>query len=90
VLNYPDLKLEAEGHTDNVGSEEFNQNLSEKWAASVREYLITQGIPQFSISSSGKGFSIPVASNDTAAGRQKNRRVELIVSGEVIGTSIGK
>jgi len=90
VLSYPDLKLEAEGHTDNVGSEEFNQNLSEKRANSVREYLITQGIPQSSISSIGKGFSIPVAENNTAAGRQKNRRVELIVSGEVIGTSIGK
>jgi outer membrane protein OmpA-like peptidoglycan-associated protein len=90
ILNYPGLKLEAEGHTDNVGSAEFNQTLSEKRAGSVREYMIVQGIPESSITSTGKGFSIPVAPNDTAAGRQKNRRVELIVSGEVIGTSIGK
>ncbi len=90
VLNYPGLKLEAEGHTDNVGSAELNQKLSEQRAESVRVYLTAQGIPESSITSSGKGFSIPVASNETAAGRQKNRRVELIISGEVIGTSIGK
>jgi outer membrane protein OmpA-like peptidoglycan-associated protein len=90
ILNYPGLKLESEGHTDNVGSEEFNQKLSEQRAESVRGYLISQGIPESSVTSSGKGFSLPVASNDTPAGRQKNRRVELIVSGEVIGTSIGK
>jgi len=90
VLNYPGLKLESEGHTDNTGSAEFNQKLAEQRADSVRVYLITQGIPDSSIRSSGKGFSIPIAPNDTAAGRQKNRRVELIVSGEVIGTSIGK
>jgi len=90
ILNYPDLRLEAEGHTDNVGSADFNQKLSEQRANSVREFIISQGIPAASVTSSGKGFSIPVAPNDTAAGRQKNRRVELIVSGEVIGTSIGK
>jgi outer membrane protein OmpA-like peptidoglycan-associated protein len=89
VLNYPGLKLEAEGHTDNVGSEELNQKLSEQRADSVRQFLISQGISESSITSSGKGFSVPVAPNDTAAGRQKNRRVELIVSGEVIGTAIG-
>ena len=89
VLNYPGLRLEAEGHTDNVGSEEFNLKLSEQRADSVRAYLTSQGIAETAITSSGKGFSIPVAPNDTAAGRQKNRRVELIVSGEVIGTSIG-
>ncbi len=90
VLNYPGLNLEAEGHTDNVGSEELNLKLSQQRADSVRAYLISQGIQETAISASGKGFSIPVAPNDTAAGRQKNRRVELIVSGEVIGTSIGK
>jgi outer membrane protein OmpA-like peptidoglycan-associated protein len=89
ILNYPGLKLEAEGHTDNVGSEEFNQKLSEQRSDSVRQYLITQGISQGSITSIGRGFTVPVAPNDTAAGRQKNRRVELIVSGEVIGTAIG-
>jgi outer membrane protein OmpA-like peptidoglycan-associated protein len=90
ILNYPGLRLEAEGHTDNVGSEAVNQKLSEQRADSVRQFLITQGIPASSITSSGKGFSMPVAPNETAAGRQKNRRVELIVSGEVIGTAIGK
>ncbi len=90
VMNYPGLKLESEGHTDNVGSAEFNQKLSEQRADAVRQYLLSQGIPESAITSSGKGFSIPVAPNDTAAGRQKNRRVELIVSGEVIGTKIGE
>ncbi len=88
VLNYPGLRLEAEGHTDNTGSEEFNRKLSEQRAESVRSYLTAQGIPASSITFSGKGFSIPVAPNDTASGRQKNRRVELIVSGEVIGTRL--
>jgi outer membrane protein OmpA-like peptidoglycan-associated protein len=89
VLNYPGLKLEAEGHTDNVGKEAFNQKLSEQRANSVLEYLLSQGITNDKISSSGKGFSMPVADNKTAAGRQQNRRVELIVSGEVIGAKIG-
>ena len=89
VLNYPGLKLEAEGHTDNVGGESFNRKLSEQRAGAVRDYLLSQGIPADQITSSGKAFSMPVADNKTAAGRQQNRRVELIVSGEVIGTRIG-
>jgi outer membrane protein OmpA-like peptidoglycan-associated protein len=89
VLNYPGLKLEAEGHTDNVGGEAFNRKLSEQRAGAVRDYLLSQGIPADQITSSGKAFSMPVADNKTAAGRQQNRRVELIVSGEVIGTRIG-
>ena len=89
VLNYPGLKLEAEGHTDNVGGEAFNQKLSEQRAGAVRDYLLSQGIPADQITSSGKAFSMPVADNKTPAGRQQNRRVELIVSGEVIGTKIG-
>ena len=89
VLNYPGLKLEAEGHTDNVGGEAFNRKLSEQRAGAVRDYLLAQGIPADQITSSGKAFSMPVADNKTAAGRQQNRRVELIVSGEVIGTRIG-
>jgi outer membrane protein OmpA-like peptidoglycan-associated protein len=89
VLNYPGLKLESEGHTDNVGGEAFNQKLSEQRANSVREYLVLQGITGEKITSSGKGFSRPVADNKTAVGRQQNRRVELIVSGEVIGAKIG-
>jgi outer membrane protein OmpA-like peptidoglycan-associated protein len=90
LLSYPGLQIEAEGHTDTTGGEDFNRKLSQQRADSVREYLISQGIPGSSISSVGKGFSTPVASNDTAEGRQKNRRVELIVSGEVIGTQIGE
>ncbi len=89
LLNYPGLRLEAEGHTDTTGSFELNQRLSQQRADSVREYLISQGIAASSITAVGKGYSMPVASNDTSEGRQKNRRVELIVSGEVIGTAIG-
>lgn len=89
VLSYPGLRLESEGHTDNVGGEAFNQRLSEQRANSVREFLISQGIASDRITSSGKAFSMPVADNRTAAGRQRNRRVELIVSGEVIGSKVG-
>jgi outer membrane protein OmpA-like peptidoglycan-associated protein len=88
ILNYPGLRLEAEGHTDNTGSAELNQKLSEQRAEEVRQYLMSMGIPEGSITSVGKGFTMPVESNETAKGRQKNRRVELIVSGEVIGTSV--
>jgi outer membrane protein OmpA-like peptidoglycan-associated protein len=89
LLAYPGLQLEAEGHTDNIGSEEFNQQLSENRANVVREYLISQGIPEEKITAVGRAFHYPVASNDTGEGRQKNRRVEIIVSGEVIGNQVG-
>ena len=89
LLGHPGLKLEVEGHTDSVGGEEYNQHLSEQRAGSVRDYLILQGITEMnSIPAKGFGKSQPVATNDTAAGRQLNRRVELIVSGELIGTQI--
>jgi len=88
LLNYPELRIESEGHTDNVGSLELNQELSQQRADAVREYLISQGIPNSSITSVGKNYYVPVASNDNREGRQKNRRVELIVSGEVIGIDI--
>jgi outer membrane protein OmpA-like peptidoglycan-associated protein len=89
LLGHPGLKLEVEGHTDSVGGEEYNQRLSEQRAGSVRDYLILQGIIEMnSVPSKGFGKSHPVATNDTAAGRQLNRRVELIVSGELIGTQI--
>jgi outer membrane protein OmpA-like peptidoglycan-associated protein len=71
-----------------VGSDEFNQKLSEQRANAVREYLLSQGMQASSLTAKGFGESTPVASNDTAAGKQQNRRVELIVSGEVIGTKI--
>src|SRR6266571_2004651 len=89
LLAYPDLRLEVDGHTDSVGSEAYNQQLSEKRAASVRDYLAQQGIPISSVVVRGFGKTQPVASNTTAEGRQQNRRVELVVSGEVIGTKIG-
>ncbi|GAC1638004.1 MAG: hypothetical protein NVS9B14_18250 [Candidatus Acidiferrum sp.] len=88
VLAYPTLKLAIEGNTDSVGTELFNQELSERRAEGVRSYLTQQGVPENSTTASGFGKTRPIASNDTAEGRQQNRRVELIVSGEVIGTKI--
>lgn len=88
VLAYPDLRLEAEGHTDNVGSLEFNQKLSEERAEAVQEYIISQGVPADSVMARGLNFAHPVAPNDTAQGRSKNRRVEIIISGEVIGSEV--
>jgi outer membrane protein OmpA-like peptidoglycan-associated protein len=88
LLAYPDLRLEVDGHTDSVGSDAYNQQLSEKRAASVRDYLAQQRIPIASVTVQGFGKTQPVASNATAPGRQQNRRVELVVSGEVIGTKI--
>jgi len=90
LLAHPGLNLEVEGHTDSTGSDELNQRLSEQRASTVRDYLVGQGLASDSVSSTGFGKAMPVASNDTPSGRQKNRRVELVVSGEVIGTAIGE
>ena len=89
VLAHPGLKLEIEGHTDSTGSDELNQTLSEQRADTVRGYLVQQGLASDAITAKGFGKTSPVADNTTAAGRQKNRRVELVVSGEVIGVQIG-
>ena len=89
VLSHPGLSLAVEGYTDNVGGDELNQKLSEKRAESVRTYLVAQGLSDGSVSSQGFGTSTPVSDNATAAGRQQNRRVEIVVSGEVIGAKIG-
>jgi outer membrane protein OmpA-like peptidoglycan-associated protein len=89
VLAHPGLHLSVEGYTDSVGSDAFNQTLSEQRANSVRAYLVLQGLDPSQITATGYGKSNPVASNDTAAGRQQNRRVEIIISGEVIGAKIG-
>lgn len=89
VLAHPGLHLSVEGYTDSVGSDAFNQTLSEQRAGAVRDYLVQQGLDPTSITATGFGKSNPVASNDTAMGRQQNRRVEIIISGEVIGTKIG-
>jgi len=88
VLAHPGLLLQVEGHTDSVGSDDYNQQLSENRAKSVRDYLIQQRVPEGTITAKGFGESQPVASNDNAAGRQQNRRVEMIVSGDIIGSSI--
>jgi len=89
IIAHPGLKLVAEGHTDSTGTAEYNQRLYVKRAESVVEYLGGQGLAGDSLSASGFGDTRPVESNKTVAGRQQNRRVELIVSGEVIGTKIG-
>ena len=90
LLTYPSLRLTIEGHTDNSGSAEVNQTLSERRANAVRDYLVKQGLDASSLSAQGLGSGNPVADNGTAEGRQKNRRVEIIVSWEVIGTQIGR
>jgi len=89
VEGHPGLKLAVEGYTDSVGSDEYNQQLSERRGGAVRDDLITQGMAGDAVTSAGFGKTMPVASNDTADGRQKNRRVELVISGDVIGTEIG-
>jgi outer membrane protein OmpA-like peptidoglycan-associated protein len=89
VLAYPTLRLEVEGHTDSVGTDQLNMTLSENRAGSVRDFLIQEGMATTSIASRGFGKTQPVATNDTSAGRQQNRRVELVVSGDVIGNSVG-
>ncbi len=85
VLAHPGLKLSVEGHTDAIGSDEYNQRLSERRAQSVQSYLVSQGIARDIVATAGFGESRPVATNGTAEGRQQNRRVELVVSGAPIG-----
>jgi outer membrane protein OmpA-like peptidoglycan-associated protein len=86
LLSYPGLNIEVGGYTDNVGGDAMNQTLSENRAGSVRDYLIQQGVSTNSVSARGFGNTLPVASNDNSAGRQQNRRVELLVSGDAIGS----
>ena len=88
LIAYPGLDIAVGGYTDNVGTDQFNQGLSEQRASSVRDYLVQQGVPGNSITANGFGNTLPVASNDNSAGRQENRRVELVVSGESIGTEV--
>jgi outer membrane protein OmpA-like peptidoglycan-associated protein len=79
----------VDGHTDNVGGDEYNQNLSDQRAESVRAYLVDQGVLTGSVTAKGFGKTQPVGTNETAEGRQINRRVELVVSGEAIGAQAG-
>jgi len=87
VLAYPSLHLQVEGHTDSVGTDDYNQQLSEKRAGAVRDYLVQQSISADAIEARGFGKTEPVASNDTPEGRQQNRRVEMVISGDAIGNS---
>jgi outer membrane protein OmpA-like peptidoglycan-associated protein len=84
---HPGLQIDIEGHTDSVGTDSYNQSLSERRAQSVRSFLVAEGVPSQTMSARGLGEEQPVASNDSASGRQQNRRVELVVAGEVIGTA---
>jgi outer membrane protein OmpA-like peptidoglycan-associated protein len=86
LIAYPGLNIEVDGYTDNVGGDEMNQKLSENRSSSVRDYLVEQGVGATSVSAKGFGNTLPVASNDNASGRQVNRRVELVVSGDAIGS----
>ena len=88
ILGHPGLKIAVEGHTDSVGGDEYNMKLSDNRAAAVRDFLVAQGVPPSAVSSQGFGKTMPVADNATAAGRQQNRRVELVVSGEILGTTL--
>jgi outer membrane protein OmpA-like peptidoglycan-associated protein len=88
LVAYPDIRVEIDGHTDSTGSLEFNERLSQQRAESVRSYLSSQGVNGGTITTQGFGPSQPIASNDTAAGRQQNRRVELVVSGSSIGQAV--
>jgi outer membrane protein OmpA-like peptidoglycan-associated protein len=89
LLAHPGLTLQIEGHTDSVGSDEYNQQLSDRRAGSVQEFLVQQGVAAGAVTAVGFGKMEPVASNDTAEGRQLNRRVELVVNGADIGTTAG-
>lgn len=88
LLAYPGLNIEVGGYTDNVGGDAMNQTLSENRAGSVRDYLVKEGVATASVSAKGFGNTLPVTTNDNSAGRQQNRRVELVVSGEAIGTPV--
>jgi len=85
ILAYPSLHVSVEGHTDSVGGDEYNQSLSELRAQAVRDYFVQQGIPSSSVEAHGYGKTAPIAGNDTPEGRQQNRRVELVLSGDAIG-----
>ena len=89
VMSHPGLNLQVEGYTDSTGTMELNQKLSEQRANAVRDFLLTQGVNTNNMTAMGYGVNYPVSSNETAAGRKLNRRVELVVSGEVIGKQIG-
>jgi outer membrane protein OmpA-like peptidoglycan-associated protein len=85
LLAYPQLKVQVEGYTDNIGSDAYNQKLSEERADSVKNYLVSQSVQENNVTAQGFGENDPIASNSTASGRAQNRRVEMVVSGSAIG-----
>jgi len=85
LLAYPNLKLQVEGYTDNIGSDDYNQKLSQERADGVRQYLVSQSVSDANVSAEGYGKSDPIADNSSASGRAQNRRVQLVVSGSAIG-----
>jgi outer membrane protein OmpA-like peptidoglycan-associated protein len=85
LLAYPGLKMQVEGYTDSIGSDEYNQKLSEQRAEGVKDYLVGQSVSDANISATGYGKNDPIADNSSASGRAQNRRVELVVSGSAIG-----
>lgn len=87
LLSYPDMKIEVDGYTDSTGDPKLNEQLSQDRAVAVQSYLSQQGVPPSAISIHGLGAANPLASNDSTEGRQQNRRVELVVSGQAIGTA---
>jgi hypothetical protein len=89
LMAYPGLNVKVEGHTDNIGSQDYNQKLSDQRAETVRGFMVSQGVAPDIITAQGFGMGQPVAPNDSAAGRSKNRRVELVVNGSAIGDQAG-
>jgi outer membrane protein OmpA-like peptidoglycan-associated protein len=88
LLAYPGINVQVGGYTDNVGNDDMNQALSEHRAGSVRDYLVQSGVNSNAVTAQGFGNTQPVATNDNSTGRQQNRRVELVVSGDIIGTAV--
>jgi outer membrane protein OmpA-like peptidoglycan-associated protein len=88
ILAHPGLRIAIEGHTDNVGGDEYNMKLSENRANAVRSYLVSQGLNSGIVTAQGFGKTRPVADNGIAAGRQRNRRVEMVVSGDILGSPV--
>src|ERR1019366_9299297 len=88
ILAHPGLKIAIEGHTDNIGGDDYNMKLSENRANAVRSYLVSQGLNSGIVTAQGFGKTKPVADNSIAAGRQQNRRVEMVVSGEMLGSPV--
>ena len=88
LIAYPSLNIAVGGYTDNVGGDAMNQKLSENRAGAVRDYLVQSGVATNSVTAHGFGNTLPVASNDNSSGRQENRRVELVVSGDAIGSPV--